>query len=62
MKGSSDNKFTRKERVFAFVETTRPYTLLWCGLVSLAGACIAGGSFPNIHIALFATFIQLWGG
>jgi len=55
------NKFSRKERVFAFIETTRPYTLLWCGLVSLAGACIAKGSFPNFYIALLVTFIPIMG-
>ena len=61
MEDNSNTNFSRKERVFAFIETTRPYTLLWCGLVSLAGACIANGSFPNFDIALFTTFIPIMG-
>jgi 4-hydroxybenzoate polyprenyltransferase len=56
-----NNKFTRKERIFAFIETTRPYTLLWCGLVSLVGACIANDGFPDFITALLATFIPIIG-
>jgi geranylgeranylglycerol-phosphate geranylgeranyltransferase len=48
-------------KLFAHLEMMRPYTLLWCGLVSLAGACIALGSFPTIEIALLATFIPIIG-
>lgn len=61
MKNNIIKDFSTKERVFAFIETTRPYTLLWCGLVSLAGACIANESFPNFYIAVLATFIPIMG-
>jgi len=56
-----DSKFTFRGRLFALLETTRPYTLLWCGLVSLAGACIAMGSFPALEIATLATFVPIMG-
>ena len=48
-------------KLFAFLETSRPYTLLWCGLVSLTGACIAYGAFPSFNIAILATFIPIIG-
>jgi len=56
-----DSKFMFREKLFALLETTRPYTLLWCGLVSLAGACIATGSFPALKIATLATFVPIMG-
>ena len=61
MNNNLNNKFTRKDRIFAFIETTRPYTLLWCGLVSLVGSCIANNGFPNFVTALFVTFIPIMG-
>ena len=61
MKSSSDSNYSGKERIFAFIEVTRPYTLLWCGLVSLVGACIAKGSFPDIYTSLLTTFIPIMG-
>jgi 4-hydroxybenzoate polyprenyltransferase/geranylgeranylglycerol-phosphate geranylgeranyltransferase len=50
-----------KEKFFAHLETWRPYTVCWCGLVSLAGACIALGKFPPFKIAILATFIPIIG-
>jgi 4-hydroxybenzoate polyprenyltransferase/geranylgeranylglycerol-phosphate geranylgeranyltransferase len=61
MQKSIQKNFTLKDRLFAIVETTRPYTLLWCGLVSLSGACIAYGSFPKINIAILVTFVPIIG-
>lgn len=55
------SNFTFNEKLFAILETTRPYTLLWCGLVSLAGACIGLGAFPPLRIALLATFVPIMG-
>jgi len=39
---------TIKDKIFAHIETSRPYTVIWCGLVSLAGACIAFKDFPPL--------------
>jgi 4-hydroxybenzoate polyprenyltransferase/geranylgeranylglycerol-phosphate geranylgeranyltransferase len=39
----------------------RPYTLLWCGLVSLAGASLRYGDIPPIRIALLVFFIPILG-
>jgi geranylgeranylglycerol-phosphate geranylgeranyltransferase len=48
-------------KLFAHLETMRPYTVLWCGLVSLVGACVTVGSLPSTLIALLALFIPLMG-
>jgi geranylgeranylglycerol-phosphate geranylgeranyltransferase len=39
----------------------RPYTLLWCGLVSLIGACLAYGDIPPIGLSLLIFFIPMMG-
>ena len=39
----------------------RPYTVIWCGLVSLVGSCITFGNFPPIKTALLAFFIPMMG-
>ncbi len=61
MKTGSKSKFTLKEKLFAHLETWRLYTVVWCGLVSLAGSCIAYGSFPPIKISILALFIPMMG-
>ena len=35
--------------------------MIWCGLVSLAGSCIAFGNLPPMRTALFALFIPMMG-
>ena len=35
--------------------------MIWCGLVSLAGSCIAFSGFPSLKIALMAFFIPMMG-
>jgi len=35
--------------------------VIWCGLVSLAGSCIAFGDFPPLKIVTLATFIPMMG-
>lgn len=50
-----------KEKIFAILETTRPYTLLWCGLVSLTGATITNNSIPDFFSAILITFIPVMG-
>lgn len=54
-------RFVLIDKLFAILETTRPYTLLWCGLVSLTGATIANNSFPNFLHAILVTFIPVMG-
>jgi 4-hydroxybenzoate polyprenyltransferase/geranylgeranylglycerol-phosphate geranylgeranyltransferase len=53
--------FNLKDKIFAHLETSRPYTVIWCGLVSLIGACIAFGDFPPLKIAFLAFFIPMLG-
>lgn len=48
-------------KLFAHFETMRPYTLFWCGLVSLLGACLVYGDIPPIKISLLAFFIPIFG-
>ena len=50
-----------KTKLFAHLETMRPYTVLWCGLVSLVGACVTVGALPLMPIALLALFIPMMG-
>lgn len=50
-----------KEKLFAHLETWRLYTVIWCGLVSLAGSCITYGDIPPINISLLALFIPMMG-
>ena len=54
-------KYTIKEKLFAHLETWRPYTIVWCGLVSLVGACLAYNGVPPIRIFLLSFFIPLIG-
>ena len=61
MKEGSSLKFTFKDRLFAHLETWRLYTVVWCGLVSLAGSCIAYGSFPPLKISVLALLIPMMG-
>ncbi|MCX6661916.1 MAG: UbiA family prenyltransferase [Euryarchaeota archaeon] len=49
------------QKLFAHLETMRPYTLLWCGLVSLVGACLRYGNIPPIQISLLVFFIPILG-
>jgi 4-hydroxybenzoate polyprenyltransferase/geranylgeranylglycerol-phosphate geranylgeranyltransferase len=55
------SKITFKEKLFAHLETWRLYTVIWCGLVSLAGSCISYGSFPPLKISVLALFIPMMG-
>jgi len=55
------SKIPIKDKLFAHLETWRLYTVIWCGLVSLAGACVALGGLPEIKIALLALFIPMMG-
>lgn len=50
-----------RTKLFAHLETMRPYTVIWCGLVSLVGACVAIGVFPSITITLLVLFIPMMG-
>ena len=48
-------------KLFAHLETMRPYTVIWCGLVSLAGACLSWQGFPPLHLALLTFFVPVMG-
>jgi 4-hydroxybenzoate polyprenyltransferase/geranylgeranylglycerol-phosphate geranylgeranyltransferase len=53
--------FSLKDKLFAHLETWRLYTVIWCGLVSLAGSCIAYKSLPPFEIAALSLFIPMMG-
>jgi len=61
LKTNSNSKYTIRDKLFAHLETWRLYTVIWCGLVSLAGSCIAFGDFPPLKIAFLAFFIPMIG-
>ncbi len=48
-------------KVSAHFETMRPYTVIWSGLVSLAGGCIAYGDLPPFRIAFLVFIIPMLG-
>lgn len=50
-----------KEKLFAHLETIRPYTVIWCGLVSLAGSCIIFEKFPPLNISILVFIIPMMG-
>ena len=58
---NASHKVTLKQKIFAYLEMIRPYTVIWSGLVGLLGACISYGNFPSIKIALLAFFIPMMG-
>jgi 4-hydroxybenzoate polyprenyltransferase/geranylgeranylglycerol-phosphate geranylgeranyltransferase len=47
-------------RLFAHLETMRPYTLFWCGLVSLSGAVLASQTLPSAAVLIFGVPILGW--
>ncbi|MGF3585088.1 MAG: UbiA family prenyltransferase [Thermoplasmatota archaeon] len=58
---NSNQRYTLKDKLFAHLETWRLYTVIWCGLASLAGTSITYGSFPTLKIALLSLFIPMMG-
>lgn len=48
-------------KLFAHFETMRPYTLFWCGLVSLLGACLVYGDIPSWRVSLLVFTVPLLG-
>jgi 4-hydroxybenzoate polyprenyltransferase/geranylgeranylglycerol-phosphate geranylgeranyltransferase len=61
MSNTSSTALTMLQKLFAHLETMRPYTLLWCGLVSLVGACLRYGDIPPLRISLLVFFIPILG-
>ena len=61
LKKTSKSKLTFKDKLFAHLETWRLYTVIWCGLVSLAGSCVAYGGFPPLKTSVLALFIPMMG-
>ena len=49
------------KKIFSHLETMRPYTLLWCGLVSLVGASLRYGDIPPLKTSLLVFFIPILG-
>ncbi len=50
-----------KEKLIAHIESARPYTVIWCGLVSLAGACLTYQGFPPLQTSFLAFLIPMMG-
>jgi 4-hydroxybenzoate polyprenyltransferase/geranylgeranylglycerol-phosphate geranylgeranyltransferase len=58
---NSNPRFSIKDKFFAHIETWRLYTVIWCGLVSLTGSCIAYGGLPPLIIAVLSLIIPMMG-
>lgn len=56
-----DNKTPIKTKLFAHLETMRPYTVIWCGLVSLAGACLSWGQLPPLDVTILSVIVPIMG-
>jgi geranylgeranylglycerol-phosphate geranylgeranyltransferase len=52
---------TISQKLFAHIESMRPYTLLWCGLVSLAGASLTVRDLPPARTTLLVFIIPILG-
>jgi len=61
LKAGSKSKLALKDKLFAHLETWRLYTVVWCGLVGLAGSCITYGNFPPLKIAILTLFVPMMG-
>jgi len=48
------------QKLYAHVETMRPYTLFWCGLVSLTGSVVAARTLPPSWPLVFFIPILGW--
>jgi len=58
---TTNSKTNLKEKIFAHIEASRPYTVIWCGLVSLVGACVVCRDLPPMHISILVTVIPMMG-
>jgi len=58
---TSNDAMTLKIRLIAHIETWRPYTVIWCGLLSFSGALLTYKGIPPIHLSLFSLFIPIFG-
>jgi 4-hydroxybenzoate polyprenyltransferase/geranylgeranylglycerol-phosphate geranylgeranyltransferase len=55
------SKISIKDKIFAHVETWRPYTVIWCGLLSFTGASLINNALPPIKIAILSLIIPIMG-
>ncbi|MBS3748302.1 MAG: UbiA family prenyltransferase [Candidatus Thermoplasmatota archaeon] len=58
---TQSNNIPIKTKLFAHLETMRPYTVIWCGLVSFAGACLSWGQLPPIDVAILSLIVPIMG-
>jgi geranylgeranylglycerol-phosphate geranylgeranyltransferase len=49
------------QKLLAHIEMSRPYTVIWCGLVSLTGASLLYQNIPPLPTAVLVTFIPMMG-
>jgi geranylgeranylglycerol-phosphate geranylgeranyltransferase len=45
----------------AHIETWRPYTVIWCGLLSIIGACLIYGKLPSVRHIILVLSIPILG-
>ncbi len=50
-----------KKKLFAHIETWRPYTVIWCGLLSLTGACLIINDLPPAHHIFLVLVVPIMG-
>jgi 4-hydroxybenzoate polyprenyltransferase/geranylgeranylglycerol-phosphate geranylgeranyltransferase len=56
-----NTEYSIKNGIFAHLETWRPYTIFWSGLVSLTGACVVFGDLPPLKTAFLVFIIPIFG-
>lgn len=61
MISNSKINFKIKDKLFAHLETSRPYTVIWCGLVSLTGSFLIFEQFPPLKISILVFIIPIMG-
>ena len=61
MRKNNNSKFSFFDKLFAHLETLRLYTVIWCGLVSLAGSCLISKGIPETDIWILALFVPMMG-
>lgn len=53
--------YSLQTRIIAHIETWRPYTVIWCGLLSFTGACLMNQGLPLFPLSALSLIIPIFG-
>ena len=56
-----NKEISLKTRLIAHIETWRPYTVIWCGLLSFCGAVLTFKGFPPLYLSFYSLFTPIFG-